>query len=249
MNRYFLILVLLLSAFSVKAQLALPEKDFLLGKFNYRTAPDFVKVDKMYSSKAVYLNSVVYEAFKEMHRQAKVEGIDLKIISGTRNFSEQKTIWERKWRALDSLTPGIKALTILEYSAMPATSRHHWGTDIDLNNIENSYFEEGRGKAEYDWLMKNAAKFGFHQVYTSQNSGRTGYKEEKWHWSYMPLAAKYLRQYNNLIDYCEISGFEGSELAKDAAMIPNYVNGIPGHLQSPLPLSIIPKGIVSLQGD
>ena len=32
-----------------------------------------------------------------MFNHAKFENINLKIISGTRNFSEQKSIWERKW--------------------------------------------------------------------------------------------------------------------------------------------------------
>lgn len=244
MHKYFLVLLLLSPALTARAQQVVSEKDFLLGKFDYRTLPHFVKVDKEFSTRTVYLNGVVYNAFLEMHREAKLEGINLKIVSGTRNFFEQKKIWEKKWEALDSLSPEERARTILEYSAMPATSRHHWGTDIDINNLENSYFEEGRGKAEYQWLVKNASKFGFYQVYTSQDTGRTGYREEKWHWSYMPLAANYLQQYNELVDYCEISGFEGGELAEEAVMIQNYVNGIAPHLHRALPLSILPKGIV-----
>lgn len=249
MKKSFLILLILLSTFPAWSQQPVSEKDFLVGKFNYRTAPDFSKVDKKYSTKPVYLNEVVYKAFKEMHRQAQSEGIELKIVSGTRSFDEQKILWEKKWQRLDSLAPVEKAKAILEYSAMPGTSRHHWGTDVDLNNLENCYFEEGRGKAEYDWLLKNAGKFGFYQVYTAQHTGRTGYKEEKWHWSYMPLAAKFLQRYNELVGYAEIASFEGSELAEETAMIPDYVNGISGNLQSPLPLSILPKGIVLSEGE
>lgn len=249
MDKTLFLFILLFVGFTVRAQQEISDKDFLLGKFDYRTASSFVKVDKKYATKSLYLNEVVYAAFREMHRQAEEDGIELKIVSGTRNFYEQKAIWERKWHALDSLVPMAKVTSILEYSSMPATSRHHWGTDIDLNNLENSYFEEGRGRAEYEWLVNNAPKFGFYQVYTAQDSGRTGYREEKWHWSYMPLAAKYLQKFNELVDYCQITGFEGSELAEEAGMIPNYVNGIPGELHNPLPLSILPKGIVYLQGE
>ncbi|WP_084625678.1 M15 family metallopeptidase [Salinimicrobium xinjiangense] len=249
MNRSFFVFLLLLPLFTSSAQQTVSDLDFLLGKYDYRTASNFVKVDKNYAAKSIYLNEVVYAAFKEMHLQAKQEGVELKIVSGTRNFNEQKAIWERKWRALDNMVSLAKVNLILEYSSMPATSRHHWGTDIDINNLENSYFEEGRGRAEYEWLVKNAPKFGFYQVYTAQDSGRTGYREEKWHWSYMPLAAKYLQNFNELVDYCEITGFEGSELAEEAGMIPNYVNGIHRELHSPLPLSILPKGIVYLQDE
>ena len=43
---------------------------------------------------------------------------------------------------------------IMKYSSMPSTSRHHWGTDIDLNSLENSYFEKGEGKKySIGWLQ------------------------------------------------------------------------------------------------
>lgn len=225
--------VLIFSLFSISAaaQEVIPIKDFLLGRFDYRNSSDFRKVEQQHSNKFLYLNTVAYNAFIEMFETAKLDDISLQIVSGTRNFDEQKIIWERKWKKRDSLNPSEKVLSILEFSAMPGTSRHHWGTDIDINSLENSYFEEGRGKAEYEWLMKNAAKFGFYQVYTPQTSGRTGYREEKWHWSYLPLAAKYLEDYMSQVSYEEIKGFEGDEYASEVAVIPQYVNGIPQELQ------------------
>ena len=98
---------------------------------------------------------------------------------------------------------------------MPTTSRHHWGTDIDLNSLSNSYFEQGKGKKEYEWLIENANKYGFYQVYTSKENGRTGYNLEKWHWSYLPLASEYLKFYNANITYKDISGFKGSEYSEE----------------------------------
>ena len=109
---------------------------------------------------------------------------------------------------------------------MPSTSRHHWGTDLDINSLSNSYFTEGKGKKEYNWLQKNASKFGFYQVYTSKENGRKGYNEEKWHWTYLPLSSKYLNYYNAHISLNDISGFKGSEFAKELNIIKNYVNGI-----------------------
>ena len=201
-------------------------KDLVLGKFNYKNNNLFVKVNPTHSSKTIYLNNEVYIAFVDMYKQAKADGIDLKIISGTRNFTEQKAIWERKWNKYKNLQPFERAKKILEYSSMPTTSRHHWGTDIDLNSLSNTYFEHGKGKKEYEWLIKNAHAFGFYQVYTSKETGRTGYNLEKWHWSYMPLASKYLNHYNTNINYIDITNFEGSELAEKLNIIPEYVNGI-----------------------
>lgn len=226
-----LVLLFLVFSISASAQELIPIKDFLLGRFDYKKSADFERVDSEYAVKPLYLNAVAYKAFIEMFTAAKSDSVSLKIISGSRNFHEQKNIWDRKWHKLDSLCPSEKILSILEFSAMPGTSRHHWGTEVDLNSLQNSYFEEGRGKAEYDWLVKNASKFGFYQVYTSQTTGRTGYREEKWHWSYLPLAAKYLEEYNSKVDYEEIAGFEGSEFALEHNIIPGYVNGIPQELQ------------------
>ena len=52
----------------------------------------------------------------------------------------------------------------------------------------------------YGWLQTHAATYGFCQVYTEQGEERPeGYQEEKWHWSYMPLAHQFLRQYNEKV--------------------------------------------------
>lgn len=229
MKQFYVNLIFLMFSLHLAAQIPFEDtitKEFLLGKTAYQEVKDFVKVDPEHASRKMYLNRETYAAFVEMWKAAKTDGVQLKIVSGARNFEHQKAIWERKWKANEELEPLSRSQKILEFSSMPATSRHHWGTDIDLNNLENSYFEKGRGKAEYDWLVKNASQFGFFQVYTSKQSGRTGYSEEKWHWSYLPLAKLYLQAYNDIVKYEDISGFEGSYLAEAQEMIGIYVNGI-----------------------
>ncbi|MBV7267665.1 M15 family metallopeptidase [Winogradskyella luteola] len=201
-------------------------KDFVLGKFDYRKDSTFVKVASKHSAKEIYLKSKVYDAFLQMSDSANKVGITLKIISGTRNFHEQKAIWERKWNKYSDLKPIERALKILEYSSMPSSSRHHWGTDVDLNSLNNSYFNIGKGLEVYNWLTVHANAFGFYQVYTNKKNGRTGYNLEKWHWSYLPLASQYLEFFNLNIGTEDINGFEGSKLAVEINIIKDYVNGI-----------------------
>lgn len=201
-------------------------KEFILGKFDYKNHDLFMKVNPIHASKTLYLNKEAYDAFINMYNHAKKDGISLIIKSGTRNFNEQQAIWERKWKKYRNLEPIERAKKILEYSSMPSTSRHHWGTDIDLNNFTNAYYESGQGKKEYNWLLEKANNYGFYQVYTDKATGRTGYNLERWHWSYMPLASKYLSFYNTHINESDITGFKGSELAKELKIIPDYVNGI-----------------------
>ena len=200
--------------------------NLVLGKFDYKSDTTFVKIEANHSSKPIYLNKEVYNAFINMYTSAKKDSVDLIVISGTRNFYEQKSIWERKWEKYKDLGEIERTKKILEYSSMPSTSRHHWGTDLDLNNLNNSYFENGKGKKEYEWLVENANEFGFYQVYTTKENGRTGYNLEKWHWSYLPLANQYLDFYNECIGYENINDFKGSDFAEKAKVISEYVNGI-----------------------
>lgn len=211
-------------------QVSFPENtslEFVTGQFEFQDHDDFVRVTDSLSGKEIYLQKPTYDAFLDMAAHAKEDGVELIIISGTRNFMVQKSIWDRKWENSEEVTGMAKAREILLYSSMPMTSRHHWGTDIDLNRLTNSWFEEGEGKRVYDWLTTHANDYGFYQPYTDKSlNGRTGYEEEKWHWTYMPLARPYLEFYNRNITNDDITGFKGSELASEIDMVGSYVNGL-----------------------
>ena len=207
-------------------------KEELLGQINPDSHSSFSLVPQKYASKSgIYLRTEVFLSFKDLHDAAIDEGLEIRILSGTRSFSYQQSIWERKWEkprymGWDALD---KALDILTYSSMPGTSRHHWGTDIDLNAFENEYFESGEGLEVYEFLNRCASTFGFQQVYTSKEtsqSPRSGYEEEKWHWSYMPSSIPILNAYNELISTEDIQGFQGASQAESVKIIQNYVNGI-----------------------
>ena len=207
-------------------------KDLLIGKFKVETHPYFVLVDKKYHDKSeMYLQKQTLESFIKMREAAEKDGIHLTIISGTRDFYSQKSIWERKYNNYkkEELSEVEIIKKIMLWSSMPTTSRHHWGTDIDINGFDD-YFSEENKKAnkEYKWLLINAPKFDFCQVYTEKGEGerRTGYNEEKWHWSYMPLAREYLDLYQKTITYEDINGFSGSQFAKEMDIINKYVFGI-----------------------
>lgn len=206
------------------------EKDYLLGRFDPSTDTRFVKPDDQYTAGAArsqYLRKETYAAFVSMAEAAKKDGVQLVIVSATRNFETQKIIWERKWKDESAISnPADRARKILRYSSMPGTSRHHWGTDIDLNSLDNEYFASGEGRKVYEWLTAHAAQFGFCQPYTSKSSGRTGYEEEKWHWSYTPLSRQFLHDYVALVQITDIAGFAGSETAAELDVITNYVAGV-----------------------
>ena len=224
MKVFFTCVFLICSLFSISQEFS---KEELQGKINPSTHPSFSKIPNGYSTRSQdYLRTDVVNAFLEMASAAKQEGIELIIVSATRNFDRQAAIWNRKWNNLD-LRKSKRASKILTYSSMPGTSRHHWGTDFDINSVEPTYFKTGKGKQVYEWLFLNAYKYGFFQPYQEyKNEPRSGYFEEKWHWSYYPIASKMLAQYNSKITEEDLEGFEGSKYADDIEVIAKYVNGI-----------------------
>jgi zinc D-Ala-D-Ala carboxypeptidase len=212
--------------------------DYIMGKFDPSTHPDFIEIPIAYADQQGRLmRKDALESFTKMADEAKKSGINLIIKSSTRNFTYQKGIWEKKWNGTTTLEdnskattiadPKSRALKILLYSSMPGTSRHHWGTDIDINNFTNAWFTKGEGKKLYTWMEKNAHKYGFCQVYSAKGKLRsTGYNEEKWHWSYMPISNQILEAAKDVFSNAMISNFLGFETAKSIDMKINYMFGI-----------------------
>lgn len=213
--------------------------DFITGRFSPAKHPNFVSLGSQYSNRSnMYLQKPAYDAFKAMYKAAKKDGVRLVIRSAARSFNAQRSIWEGKWIGKRKVggalnihkkipDPMQRARKILEYSSMPGSSRHHWGTEIDLNSFNNDWFDSGKGKRIYNWLQQNAARFGFCQTYTAKSiDGRTGYNEEKWHWSYMPLSGPYTEQAAQQLRNHMIRGFKGAETAEAVNIVGEYVLGI-----------------------
>lgn len=192
----------------------------LIGKGNPKLFGDGYRIRK-----------AAYQAFIDMQNEAKKSGIDIRIVSSYRNYDHQKRIWERKYKQYmaDDLTPDQAIRKIIEYSTIPGTSRHHWGTDIDIvdgnfietpNLLSAANFEEG--KPFYDlglWLTENSKKFDFYIVYTN-NENRKGFKYEPWHYSYRPMSCEYLAQYRQLdiLELLKKEAFLGSEHFSESFM-------------------------------
>lgn len=226
MKRTIITLALLLPAILFAA--APPTKDILLGQFRPSQNPHFVRIDPRHTDKTdIYLQHETYQAYTAMYDAALRDGITLTIVSATRTFSAQLAIWNRKWARLT--TPDTTRIrTIMRYSSMPGTSRHHWGTDIDLISVETNYWTHGYGLKAYRWLQANAHKYGFYQPYTD-HPARTGYAEERWHWSYYPISDTYTHTYTITITPADITGFPGADLVDTLHIIRTHVLGIDTH--------------------
>ena len=168
--------------------------DIIIGKSQSNLVGDSIRLE---------VNT--YKAFKKMEAAAKRDGIYLKIVSAYRGFERQKLIWNNKYEKFTndfSLEPEKAISEIIRFSTVPGTSRHHWGTDIDIidgnfpdeeNVLVSEKFEkDGLFYKVKNWLDNNSENFGFYLTYTNDKN-RKGFEFEPWHYSYKPVSVKYYR--------------------------------------------------------
>lgn len=183
------------------------------------------KEDITLYGKDINLRKEAHEAFVAMKKAAYSDGIDIKIVSSFRDFYRQEAIWERKYLRFtedDGMQPLDAIDKIIEYSTIPGTSRHHWGTDIDIIDgyrktegdvLVPEKFGEGGPFADFKkWMDENSKKFGFYLVYTD-HAKRRGFKYEPWHYSYAPLSIPMLTAFRkkNILQLLQKEEFYGSE--------------------------------------
>lgn len=183
------------------------------------------------------------EAYMRMKAEASKEGIQLHIVSGFRSFQRQKEIFESKFNRLknEGNTRLEAYQNITRYSSIPGTSRHHWGTDIDLIDtsanlpkgdllIEENYEEGGAFSKLFNWMSKNANRFGFYLTYPP-TLNRSGFAFEPWHFSYQPTSRNYLKQLDpqgleKKLRLEKIEGLEDLSANYIPTYLQNYLYGI-----------------------
>lgn len=150
------------------------------------------------------------QALLALRAAAQRDGFDLHPVSSFRDFATQCRIWNQKFngeRALynraglaierSTLTADEILRCILDWSALPGASRHHWGSEfdvVDLASVPADYrvqllpAETQPGGVFYrlhQWLDVNLARFDFFRPYARDQGGVL---PEPWHVSYAPVA-------------------------------------------------------------
>ena len=154
-------------------------------------------------------------AFQALGRRAAELGFELRIASAFRDYDRQVRIINEKWTGARPVTDEEGRLLertqyddqewlnlILRFSALPGTSRHHWGTDLDIwdaSTVDEDYRLQ-LAPSEYgpsgpffemtrwlDELMAADDAEGFYKPYAED---RGGIAPEAWHISYRPAAIK-----------------------------------------------------------
>lgn len=124
--------------------------------------------------KEIRLRAGTATALETMVRAAESDGVQLRLVSGFRDFATQKRLY---LEAIDD--SGAKQNGV----APPGYSEHQLGTTVDLSGSDRRALLSGRfaETREGRWLAANAARFGFRNSYTRENADESGYKPEPWH--------------------------------------------------------------------
>ena len=211
--------------------------EILIGMDNSRIVSDTILLEKE-----------TYSAFIKMKDAAEKDGIIIKLVSGFRDFYRQQMIWNNKYKKFTnefSLDGPTAIKEIVRFSTIPGTSRHHWGTEIDIidKNFENEkdlliskkYEEGGIFNSLKKWMDKNSKRFGFYIVY-DDDSNRPGFEYEPWHYTYKPVSDLFQREFLklNLKSIISKTKVEGKEFINDE-FIKKYIDenimGISSHLK------------------
>ncbi len=142
-------------------------------------------ISNWYSYGSHKIMKEVYENYKEMSKVADGEGLKLIINSGYRTNQLQIDIYQEK---KDS--GGLEYAD--NYAARPGFSEHQTGLALDIFTPKYSTMSTFQNSPEYDWLIKNAHKYGFILRYPEGKEHITGYSYEPWHYRYVgkDLASK-----------------------------------------------------------
>lgn len=115
---------------------------------------------------------------KKLIDKAKEDGVTIYVKSGYRSFAEQKSL-------KSNYTVIYGAGTANTFSADQGYSEHQLGTTIDFITTGLGGNLMGfDGTSAYDWLTKNAYKYGFVLSYPK---GNKYYIYEPWHWRFVGI--------------------------------------------------------------
>jgi zinc D-Ala-D-Ala carboxypeptidase len=130
-----------------------------------------------------FLNVEAAQAFQTMVEAARSQNVQLMGISGFRSISDQQALFEKQIEKRGSAEAASKL------SAPPGHSEHHTGYALDITDASRTdvdlkpAFEDTNA---YQWLVANAAQYGFEQSFPQNNSQGVSY--EPWHWRYVGSA-------------------------------------------------------------
>lgn len=167
--------------------------DYLVNK-NYKLSSNYIpndleSINLEFACENKYLRKEAKEAFEEMVKSAKKEGLTILAVSTFRNYEYQEKLYNNYVNDLGKFRADIA-------SARAGHSEHQTGLAVDVSDISLDYdnFEKTN---EFLWMRENSYKYGFILRYPKAKYDITGFKYEPWHYRYVGIStAKYIYKNN-----------------------------------------------------
>ena len=175
-----------------------PAKDLnksyiLVNKYNYLKEdyePKNLETIKLqYARSGMKLVNYAKDAFEKMAKDAENENLKIIAMSTYRDYSYQKNLYNR-YAENDGKD------TADTYSGRAGFSEHQTGLAVDIYNGTEDYTNFEKTK-EFQWMKKNAHKYGFILRFPKDKTKQTGYEYESWHYRYVGIkVATYIKEKN-----------------------------------------------------
>ena len=174
----------------------------LVNKYHYLDSSyvpdDLVSAASQYCQySSAKLRRPAYEAFVKMAEDARTAGYIIKINSGYRSYSTQRSMY-------NNYVAGHGKAEADTFSARPGFSEHQTGLAIDMSTPGVGYWSFGDSAAG-KWVHANAHRYGFILRYIEDKTDITGYIYECMHFRYVGVDAATVIHENGITyeDYYE----------------------------------------------
>ena len=171
----------------------LNNKFILVNKYYYLEEDyipnDLEEINKQYALNNMKMVKEAKDAFEEMSKTAKKEGLKIIAMSTYRDYAYQTDLYNKYVKQ-----DGKEAADT--YSGRPGFSEHQTGYAVDVYNDDESY-TNFHVTEEFKWMQEHAKEYGFILRFPEGKENETGYQYESWHYRYVGLeAATYITEKN-----------------------------------------------------
>ena len=155
----------------------------LVNKFNYLDSsyiPNNLELlDNSYAKSGIYLVKEAKDNIERLISDAKEDGMNIRVISAYRSYTYQENLYNNYVK-----NDGVENADT--YSARPGYSEHQTGLVVDVTKAYDN-FNNFENTDEYNWMLENAANYGFILRYPKDKEDITTYIYEAWHYRYVGI--------------------------------------------------------------
>ena len=154
-----------------------PDDPFVLVNKYFEVPQDYEPSDLVSVGNGQKMRSEAAEHVNKLLKDINADGLYLQAQSGFRSIDLQTRLYNN-YVSRDGVAEADT------YSARPGSSEHHTGLAIDLSH-DGTLEETFENTKQFEWLEKNAHKYGLILRYPKDKVYMTGYMYEPWHYRFV----------------------------------------------------------------